>query len=170
LLSDPPPPEFEALLDRRRRWGADTHDEVWKGVLHVNPAPHGRHAELQAKMIQLIGPAADAATLRTVGEFNLGEPDDFRVPDAGVLGDGPSRLYYDTALLVVEILSPGDESWQKLDFYAAHHVGELVLVDGDQHTVHWLALADDGSFQQVRRSEVLGIDVDELVARVRWPA
>jgi len=30
-----------------------------------------------------------------------------------------------TVALVVEIVSPGDESWQKLPFYAAHSAGEL---------------------------------------------
>jgi Uma2 family endonuclease len=34
-----------------------------------------------------------------------------------------------TAALVVEIVSPGDESYKKLDFYAAQAVDEVVIVD-----------------------------------------
>jgi hypothetical protein len=55
-----------------------------------------------------------------IGIFNLGEPDDYRVPDGGLFRPGPDELYVPTAELVVEIVSPGDESGQKLGFYAAH--------------------------------------------------
>ena len=54
LLPDPPPAEFEALLERRRRWGADRHDEVWKGVLHMAPAPGNAHADVQHQLAVLI--------------------------------------------------------------------------------------------------------------------
>jgi hypothetical protein len=37
LVKDPPPAEFEALLAGRRRLGQDRFDEVWEGVLHMNP-------------------------------------------------------------------------------------------------------------------------------------
>ncbi|MGI8413509.1 MAG: hypothetical protein ACR2QA_13710 [Solirubrobacteraceae bacterium] len=50
LLSDPPPAEFEELLERRRRWGADRRDEVWEGVLHMNPAPSIAHGDLVAQL------------------------------------------------------------------------------------------------------------------------
>ena len=33
LVNDPPPAEFEALLERRRGLGQDLFDEVWDGVL-----------------------------------------------------------------------------------------------------------------------------------------
>ena len=47
LVRDPQPPELEALLERRRRLGQDLFDEVWEGVLHMNPAPSGRHGDLE---------------------------------------------------------------------------------------------------------------------------
>jgi len=40
-----------------------------------------------------------------------------------------------TAAAVVEILSPDDESWQKLPFYAEHHVDEVLFVDPAQRTI-----------------------------------
>ena len=35
---------------------------------------------------------------------------------------------------------PGDETWHKLPFYAAHHVDEILIVDPAELTVTWLAL------------------------------
>jgi Uma2 family endonuclease len=77
--------------------------------------------------------------------------------------------YASTAALVVEILSPGDETWEKLAFYAAHEVDELIVVDPDQRTVHWLALASTG-YGDVQRSAVIDLGPVELADRLDWPA
>lgn len=45
-ISDPPPAEFRALLERRRRWGADRFDEVWEGVYRIMPAPGAAHRRI----------------------------------------------------------------------------------------------------------------------------
>ena len=29
-------------------------DEVWDGVLHINPAPSGRHAQLEAQLLAIL--------------------------------------------------------------------------------------------------------------------
>jgi Uma2 family endonuclease len=168
LLPDPPPADFQALLERRRRWGADTHDEVWEGVLHMAPAPHDRHADLQAQVIELLGPLGRAAGLRPRGELNIGAREDFRVPDAALLVPGPGGVYLPTAALVVEIVSPGDETWQKLDFYAAHHVDELLIVDPDTREVHWLALSG-GEYQPIERSNLIDLGPTHLAERIDWP-
>jgi hypothetical protein len=60
LVLEPVPAEFEALLERRRRWGADHYDEVWEGVLHMSPAPHMRHARLAAQLLVILAPLAHA--------------------------------------------------------------------------------------------------------------
>jgi Uma2 family endonuclease len=119
LVRDPPPPEFQALLRLRRQRGQDLFDEMWGGVLHVNPAPSGRHGDLDSQLHVLLRPLAKAAALRMRGQFNLGQADDHRVPDAGLHHDTSDRVFYPTAALVIEIVSPGDESWDKLPFYAA---------------------------------------------------
>ncbi|MHB1861182.1 MAG: Uma2 family endonuclease, partial [Solirubrobacteraceae bacterium] len=140
LLPDQPPAELEELLERRRRHGADTHDEMWDGVLHMTPAPLRRHARLQAEVAEMLGPLGRAAGLEVVAEFNLGASSDFRVPDAALLAPGPDELYVQTAALVVEIISPGDETMDKLPFYAAHDVDELLIVDPQTRSVQWLRL------------------------------
>ena len=167
-MGEPLPAELEALLERRRRWGADTHDEVWAGVLHVTPAAHGRHGELQMAVMELLGPPARAAGLTPTAEINLGEKDDFRVPD-GALQRLRARLYYPSAALVLEVLSPGDESWEKLPFYAAHGVEELLIVDPHERAVHWLALRE-GQYLPIARSALVNLGPEELAAQIDWPA
>jgi len=168
LLPDPPPAEFQELLERRRRWGADTHDEVWEGVLHMNPARHRRDANLQAQLLEVLGPLARKQGLTAVGEFNLGEPDDYRVPDAGIHRPGPDQLYNPTAALVVEIVSPGDETRAKLPFYAAQGVEEMLIIHPEARSIEWLALSE-GQYQQVEQSGLLEVTVSTLASQIVWP-
>jgi Uma2 family endonuclease len=170
LVLDPPPQALEALQERRRRAGLDRFDEVWEGVLHMVPAPLGEHADISQQLAEVLGPLARAAGLTaTIAEFNLGvADDDFRVPDGGIHRTRPRGVWHTTAALVVEIVSPGDESWQKLPFYAAHQVDEVLIADPADHTVHWLALTD-GEYREVRRSGLLDIGPAELAERIDWP-
>lgn len=46
--------------------------------------------------------------------FNLGAPHSYRVPDGGPFGPEPDWLYVPTAQLVMEIVSPDDETSDKL--------------------------------------------------------
>ena len=163
-----PPPELEQLLERRRQMGADRRDEIWEGVLHMAPAAHGRHGSLQAQVLRILGPHADTAGLRELGEFNLGEPEDYRVPDGGLRRPAPEELYNPTAALVVEIVSPGDETWKKLPFYANRGVDELLIADPEKRTIDWLALRD-GEYGSVERSGLIELGPRELAERVDWP-
>ena len=79
-------------------------------------------------------PRARARQLRPVGIFNLGARDNYRIPDAGIPRE-PQGLYSPTAAIVVEILSPGDATPEKLPFYAAHDVEEVIIVDPDERAV-----------------------------------
>ncbi len=168
LLPDPPPPEIEAFLERRKRRGLDHHDEVWDGILHMTPAPHERHADVQHQLAVLLDAPARHADLRPRGELNIGDANDFRVPDAALLRAGPPGLYLPTAALVVEILSPDDETWQKLPFYAAHHVDELLIVNPETRSVDWLALSD-GSYEPIERSRLIDLGAAELREQIDWP-
>jgi Uma2 family endonuclease len=169
LVRDPQPADFEALLLRRRQLGLDRSDEVWEGVLHLNPAPHGRHAEVQWQLPVLLDQPARAGGLRPVGEFNLGESEDYRLPDCGLHAPGEPQLFYPTAKLVVEVVSPEDETWAKLGFYAAHAVDELLIVDPQERRVHWLGLARAGEYQPLERSSLIALAPAELAERIDWP-
>jgi Uma2 family endonuclease len=170
VLDDPPPRELQALLERRKRSGIHRLDEVWEGVLHIVPAPDHGHASISQQLAELLGPLARASGLEpTMAELNLGESvDDFRVPDGALHRPGASGTWHPTAALVVEIVSPGDESWQKLPFYAAHHVDEVLIVDPRKRMVHWLTL-DGDEYREVQRSALIELGPAELAERINWP-
>ncbi|MGI8730974.1 MAG: Uma2 family endonuclease [Solirubrobacteraceae bacterium] len=77
-------------------------------------------------------------------------------------------MWLSTAAVVVEIVSPGDESWQKLPFYAEHHVDEVLLVDLAERTVTWLELRD-GEYAPVERSGLIELGPSELAEQLDWP-
>src|SRR5450755_2388348 len=124
VLGDPP--ELQALRERRRRAGADRHDEVWEGVLHMTPEPSGAHLYVQQQLAEVLGPLARAAGLVPgIGGFNLGSETDYRAPDGGLFRGQEFGVWHRTAALVLEIVSPRDETWSKLAFYAAQQGGRV---------------------------------------------
>jgi len=170
VVLDPPTAGLEEVLERRRRSGLDRLDEVWEGVLHMVPAPSLERALIDAQLIRLLGPCADAAGLRLSGECNLGaDEQDFRVPDGALHRTSAHGTWHPTAALVVGIVSPGDESWEKLPFYAAHDVDEVLIVDPAKRSVDWLGL-HEGEYRSIERSGLVDLGAGELVERIDWPA
>ncbi|HEU5150816.1 MAG TPA: Uma2 family endonuclease [Iamia sp.] len=164
----PVPPELAEEVARRRAWGADRHDEVWDGEYFMSPWPSGRHALIDAEVAAAIRPYAKRVGLHISTAFNLGsKPGDFRVPDLGVHRTRELGVWNATAAIVVEVLSPGDRAWEKLGFYAEHHVDEVVMADPEERTVVWLARRGD-TYVEVTRSEVLDVDVAEVAGQVDW--
>lgn len=168
LVLDPAPVELEELLERRRRAGADRRDEVWQGVLHMVPGPGEAHMRIQQQLAELLGPLARAAGLIPLPGVNLGTKDDYRIPDAALLAVTGWGTYAPSARLVVEILSPADETEHKLPFYAQHGVEEAVIIDPAARTIRWLVLSEP-EYRPVERSTVIDLAVDELAARIDWP-
>ena len=170
LVLDPHAPGLETLLESRRVSGLDRLDEVWEGVLHMVPAPNYGHARLTQQLAEILGSLARDADLEAaMGEFNLGDSiDDIRVPDGGLHRPGTEGVWLHTAALAVEIVSPSDETWQKLPFYAAHEVDEVLILDPEEHAVHWLGLSD-GEYLPIDRSGLIDLGRDELAERIDWP-
>jgi hypothetical protein len=169
LILDPPPPQFEELLEQRRRMGADRHDEIWEGVYHMVPGPGTPHSFLAHDLAVLLDAPARAAGLRVGLEFNVGYGlENFRVPDMGVHRVQHTGTWVPTAAIVVEIPSPTDEAWQKLPFYAEHGVEELLYVDPAARAVSWMALRD-GRYEPIERSEVIALGAAELAEQIDWP-
>jgi Uma2 family endonuclease len=168
LVLDPAPPELEALKEKRRRLGQDLYDEVWEGVYRMVPAPHSRHGKVDDLLAAALREPAAAAGLVASGPVNVGEAEDFRVPDRALLRPGADGVWLPTAALVVEIVSPDDESWQKLPFYAAHGVDEVLIVDPQERSVYWLGLAE-GEYREVERSGLIELGPGELAERIEWP-
>lgn len=167
VLGDPPAPLAEWLA-RRRELGQDLYDEVWEGTYHVAPAPHRRHGDLDDQIAALLRPLARERGLWPSGPLNLGGPDDYRVPDRAYLLDREMGTFVRSAVMVVEILSPDDETYAKFAFYAAHGVAEVLVVDPVARTVQWYARTHDG-MQVAEGSTVLGLAGVDLAERIDWP-
>ena len=103
-----------------------------------------------------------------IGDFNLGDPVDYRVPDGAIHRPGPDQLYYSTVALVVEIISPGDEIWENLPLSENEvrdpsvHLATLPEPQGPADS----ALAADWERLFVVRDEVLGSLEEARVAKV----
>jgi Uma2 family endonuclease len=129
-------PELEQLLHRRTALGLDHRDEMWEGVLHMNPpAAGGPHQLLATRLSGALLRAADAAGLLLAHEsglFDVQDPDNrWRVPDLLIARPEcwTERGVEGPAVLVVEILSPRDESYAKLPFYAEMRVEQVLIID-----------------------------------------
>lgn len=161
-------PVIEAWLEQRRALGLDGRDEVWEGVYHVAPHEHGRNGAVAMQLVLVLSEPARAAGLLPGGSFNLGEPNDFRVPDLGFHRGSPNALYFPTAALVIEVLSPDDETFAKFDFYALHGVDELWVVDPLEHTVRIWTLRDR-SYDEVDASPLLDLPAADVADEINWP-
>ena len=77
-------------------------------------------------------------------------------------------MWHPTAAIVVEIVSPGDETWEKLPFYAAHRVDEVLIVDPLKRTVDWLSLSDE-RYEPVKESSLIALGPEDLTEQLDWP-
>jgi len=168
LVLDPPPPQLQELLELRRRIGVDRQDEVWEGVYHMIPPASIVHSLVAQQLSVLLDAPARANGLVVGMEFGLGTKNNYRAPDLGVHSEPQLGIRVPTAAIVVEILSPKDETWKKLPFYAEHGVDELLIVDPVNRSVTWFAL-QDGEYRPAERSEILDLGASELAERIDWP-
>lgn len=142
------PDAIRSWMDERARLGHDRFDEMWEGVLHMVPPPGGPHQDRSGQLIMALGPLAQARDLRIapeMGVFDPGRTDSYRQPDVAVYRAEmlSARGIEGRAELVVEIRSPWDESWEKLPFFAAMGIPEVLIVEPTEAAV--LVLRADGS-------------------------
>ncbi len=99
------------------------------------PPPSSWHQRFGTKLIRILAPLAEASALEAAYETGVFRPgvgeSDYRVPDlvfarAELIS---ARGVEGGADLIVELLSEGDESREKLDFHAAVGVREVLLID-----------------------------------------
>jgi Uma2 family endonuclease len=141
------------ILAWRRRTGADRYDEMWEGVLHMAPVPNRDHQDFAFLLAMwLQSNWAKPNGCRVHLEINIAEegawPNNYRIPDLVLLT--PARFhidrneYFDGAPdAVVEIHSPGDEAYEKLDFYAKIGVREVWIFERDSKRPEVYELVDD---------------------------
>jgi len=136
-------------LAQRRRLGHDRFDEVWDGVLHMVPPATAWHQLLGSELLIVLSPIVRPLGLRILYEAGLFDPiaglANYRQPDVAVVDPRflSERGIEGRAELVVEILSPNDESRAKLPFYARHQTQEVWIIDPTPRTVEVFALRGD---------------------------
>jgi Uma2 family endonuclease len=79
-----------------------------------------------------------------------------------------SRGRAEAAALVLEVVSPDDERWEKVGFYSAHGVEELLIVDPQKRRVDWESLSG-ARYEPVERSGLIECGAAEPAERIGWP-
>ena len=168
LLGERPPP-VEEWLERRRALGQDLYDgrcgrasTTWHRQLRPGMGTSTTRSPCSS-VHSRSGPASGAAA-----PLNLGTENNYRVPDRAYLAGRATTTFVPTAVVVVEILSPNDETWLKLDHYAAHGVEELIVVDPLLRAVTCLA-REGRTMVEVPASARLRISADEIEQALDWP-
>jgi Uma2 family endonuclease len=127
-----------ADLARRKTTGEDRYDEMWEGVLHMSPAPAYEHQRIVAELLMFLGPLMKrAARGELVPGINVFRADDnYRIPDLSFVAAGREEVLAEDGArggpdAVIEVRSPGDETYDKFPFYAALGVREVVVIRRD---------------------------------------
>jgi len=165
VLINPP----ESFLAERHRLGADRWDEMWEGVLHMIPPPSGQHQIFGTELVSILRGQVRSLGLVASYETDVFRPGaeltDYRIPDLVITRPEvrTSRGVEGPPDVVVELLSPEDESRDKLPFYEAMGTKEVLLIDPESRAVelhvlrggklHIVLPDSDGGL----RSEVLGV-------------
>ncbi len=179
-----PDPHFLSWLQERAEWGLDKRDEVWDGVLHVVPPTSMPHQELETELVIVMRTVVQNLGLKALPEigvfFDVGfDKENYRTPDV-VVADPRNctrRGVERRAELVVEVLSPGDESRHKFSFYASCGIPEYWLVDPITREIEIYVLRDgtyelqptrdDGSVEAPRLSLTVRV-IDGPKLRIDW--
>ncbi len=66
------------------------------------------------------------------------------------------------------LVSPNDETWEKLPFYANHHVDEILIIDPSTRKIDWLTL-HEGDYEPTEHSNLIEFGPHELSERIDWP-
>jgi len=128
------------LIEKRRAAGVDLHDEVWEGVYVMTPAPNDEHQDIVGGMTHLLRETIDNCDLgKSRPGVNLSDRVDdwehnYRCPDIVVFLNDTAAEYHDTFWFggpdfAIEIISPNDQTREKISFYEKIGTRELLVVD-----------------------------------------
>jgi len=143
----------QRLIAERRAAGANHHDEVWEGTYVMAPSPNNEHQELVFEIGFVLREVVTIARLGTVlpGTNLTDRSDDwtrnYRCPDLVVFlkdtqAENRDSHWIGGPDLAVEIVSPGDQTRQKIPFYEKIGTRELLIVDRDPWQLELLRLVD----------------------------
>jgi len=129
----------EQVIANRRERGIDQRDEVWDGIYIVPPTCDNEHQRLLGDLAGVLWVACKGMTAKVFPGVNVSDRDidwmkNFRCPDVVVaLNDCPAvdhgSHWVGGLSFIVEIISEGDRSRDKLEFYEKVGVQEVLLID-----------------------------------------
>ncbi len=163
-------PDVEmSLLSERVASEGNQYDEIWEGVYIVTPLPNNEHQELVYEFAYILGKVVARAKLGQVFPgVNLsdraeGWKQNFREPDVAVFLKNTKAINHDThwqgaADFLVEIISPGERTRDKIPFYGSIGVVELLIVDRDPWTLE-LYRHQDGQLVKVGQSSLEAAEI-----------
>ena len=152
----------ERLKAERAASGADRYDEVWENVYMMAPMPNHEHQLLVGRFTRVLDEVVTDAELGevvpgvNVSDRVSGWGTNYRVPDVAVFlkttrAVNHDQFWFGGPDFVVEIVSPQDQTREKLEFYGAIGTRELLVVDRDpwqlemyRHDGHSLPLVSTG--------------------------
>jgi Uma2 family endonuclease len=152
------------LIAQRQESGGDRFDEVWEGLYIMAPIADDEHQDLQGGFVAALRMAAgwDTGILIRAGvnvsDRHEGWVHNYRCPDVVAFLPDTKAINNHTHWtggpdFAVEIVSRGDRSRDKLEFYAAVGTRELLIVDRDPWTLELYRL-QAGALQLVGTSDL----------------
>jgi Uma2 family endonuclease len=160
--------ERQILADRAGSDG-DQYDEVWEGVYVVTPLPNDEHQEIVSALDSILQEVVGWPQLGKVrpgvnlSDREQGWEQNYREPDVAVFLRDTKAVNCGThwrgaADFLVEIISPGERTRDKLPFYSSLGVVELLIVDRDPWTLE-LYRQQDGQLAKIGQSTVAASEV-----------
>jgi len=153
---------LEGFLEERRRRGEDRWDEAWEGVLHMVPSPTKEHQALAGRLMIVLGPLALARGLEPAQDLELHKPgshrEDYKIPDL-LFYRMPQPKNVESAEVVIEILSPGDETYRKVPWYHSLGVREVFVINPETRMPE-LFLSDGSVTKVAVRSSILAVTLE----------
>lgn len=133
--------------------GGDHHDEVWEGTYMMTPLPNNEHQdfvfELGLVLHEVVGkPGLGVVRTVNVSDREHGWEHNYRCPDIAVMLKGGRAKNCGTHWVggpdfLVEIVSPDDNTFDKLPFYSRIGVRELLVIDRDPWELSLYRLQQD---------------------------
>jgi Uma2 family endonuclease len=159
----------QQILAERVRSDGEQYDEVWEGVYVMTPLPNDEHQEIVSALTSVLQEVIGWPRLGNVrAGVNLsdreeGWKENYREPDVAVFLRETKAVNCGTHWLgaadfLVEIISPGERTRDKIPFYASLGVVELLIVDRDPWTLD-LYRQQDGRLEKIGQSTLAAPEV-----------
>ncbi len=143
----------ELVLAQRQGSDGDQYDEVWEGVYIVTPLPNVDHQGLVGEFDSILREVLRRPGLGQVfpgvnlSDRNEDWKQNYREPDVAVfLRDGKAidrgTHWQGAADFLIEIISPGERTREKIPFYSRIGTRELLIVDRDPWVLELYRHAD----------------------------